>query len=86
MATSFRSPATQSAALRDATPGYASNQYGRTQAGDTLWDIARGIRGDVSVQQMMIALLQANPNAFIDDNINGLKQGQILQIPLLRLT
>ncbi len=80
-ATSPRSPATKSAALRDATPGYASNQYGRTQAGDTLWEIARGIRGDVSVQQMMIALLQANPDAFIDDNINWLKQGQILRIP-----
>ncbi len=80
-ATSSQSPATRSAALRDATPDDTSEQYGRTQAGDTLWEIARGIRGEVSVQQMMIALLQANPNAFIDDNINWLKQGQILRIP-----
>ncbi len=66
---------------RDTTPDDTSDQYGPTQAGDALWEIARGIRGDISVQQMMIALLQANPNAFIDANINRLKQGQILRIP-----
>ncbi len=67
---------------RDTTPGDTSDHYGPTQAGDTLWAMARGTRSDeVSIQQMMVALLQANPNAFIDANINRLKQGQILRIP-----
>ncbi|MCI0355642.1 MAG: hypothetical protein L0099_11480, partial [Acidobacteria bacterium] len=33
------------------------------------------------MQQMMLALLQANPKAFVNANINHLKQGQILRIP-----
>ena len=61
------------------TPG----EYGPTVTGDTLWSIASSARPDdsISVQQMMMALLQANPNAFIDNNINGLKRGEILRIP-----
>ncbi len=80
-ATASSWPRPTKASPRDATPGDTSDQYGPTQAGDTLWAIARGTRGDVSIQQMMLALLQANPNAFIDSNINRLKQGQILGIP-----
>ena len=62
---------------------YAGGDFGPTGAGDTLWSIASSMRPDssVSVQQMMIALLRANPEAFIDNNINGLKRGQILSMP-----
>ena len=35
----------------------------------------------VSVQQMMLALLRTNPDAFLNNNINGLKRGQILRMP-----
>ena len=35
----------------------------------------------VSIQQMMMALLKANPEAFINGNINGLKRGEILRMP-----
>ena len=61
------------------TPG----EYGPTVSSDTLWSIASSTRPDnsISVQQMMMALLQANPDAFIDNNINGLKRGEILRIP-----
>ena len=57
--------------------------YGPTTADDTLWSIATQMRPDssVSVQQMMLALLRANPEAFLDNNINGLKRGQILRMP-----
>ena len=67
-----------------ATISYSgSGDYGPVAAGDTLWSIASGVRPDtsVSVQQMMLAILRANPGAFIEDNINGLKRGAILQIP-----
>ena len=54
-----------------------------TGAGDTLWQIASRIRPDksVSVQQIMLALLRANPDAFIADNINRLKAGYPLELP-----
>ena len=60
-----------------------SGDYGPAVAGDTLWSIARVARPDlsVSIQQMMLAILRANPEAFIENNINGLKRGAILQMP-----
>lgn len=56
--------------------------YGPTKSSDTLWNIASSLRPNdsVSVQQMMIALLKENPNAFEDNNINNLKAGEILRI------
>jgi pilus assembly protein FimV len=56
--------------------------YGPVKADDTLWAIALKLRpsSDVSVQQMMLALLKANPYAFFDNNINRLKKGFVLRI------
>ena len=50
---------------------------------DTLWDIALRARpdGSVSVHQSMMALYRANPDAFINGNINRLRRGQVLRIP-----
>ncbi|TFL11317.1 peptidoglycan-binding protein LysM [Pusillimonas caeni] len=50
--------------------------------GDTLFALARAnaVEG-VSVYQMMIALQKANPQAFIDGNINLVKAGATLAIP-----
>lgn len=62
-----------------------SQTYGPTTANDHLWFIAQKTRPnrDISKQQMMIAILQANPNAFTDQNVNGLLEGQYLTIPSL---
>ena len=62
---------------------YSEDEYGPTVSGATLWSIASQTRPDssISIQQMMMALLKTNPEAFINNNINGLKQGQILRIP-----
>ena len=55
------------------------------QTGDSLWNIALATRpgNDVSAQQMMIAIQRANTNsdAFIDNNINGIRAGRVLRIP-----
>jgi len=62
----------------------AGGTYGPTVSGDTLWEIALSVRTDpsLSVQQIMFALLHANPNAFfLDNNINALKRGVVLQLP-----
>jgi pilus assembly protein FimV len=61
----------------------APGTYGPTQRKDTLWRIANSVRPDdsVTVDQAMIALLKANPDAFIGRNINRLKAGYVLQVP-----
>ena len=56
---------------------------GLTGEGDTLWAIASKVRPNnrVSVQQTMLALQRANPQAFINNNINLLKSGYLLRVP-----
>lgn len=62
-----------------AVPGH----YGPVAPGQSLSNIAYSVRTDrnISVNQMMVALLRANPDAFIQDNINRLKSGAVLRIP-----
>ena len=55
--------------------------YGRVKRGDTLYEIARDTRPQgVDINQMMLAYLRDNPEAFIDGNINKLKAGYVLRI------
>ncbi|MDA3914434.1 FimV/HubP family polar landmark protein [Oleiagrimonas sp.] len=59
-----------------------NGNYGRVRHGQTLWGIAHNQHpGGVSVNQMMLALKSANPDAFYKDNINALKSGAVLRIP-----
>ncbi|MCK4675077.1 MAG: hypothetical protein KAT61_04120, partial [Gammaproteobacteria bacterium] len=55
----------------------------RVKAGDTAWSLADAMRPDqsISVPQMLIAMLRANPESFINENVNGLKRGYILRRP-----
>ena len=55
----------------------------RIKAGDTAWSLADAMRPDqsISISQMMVAMLRANPESFINENINGLKRGYILRVP-----
>ncbi|MDY0022574.1 FimV/HubP family polar landmark protein, partial [Arenimonas caeni] len=64
-------------------PAPATGSYGPVADGQTLWTIADANRPDpaVTVNQMMLAIQRANPEAFIDDNINQLKRGAVLRIP-----
>ena len=61
----------------------ASNgQYGPVEHGQTLSSIARSTApSGVDLKQMMLALKQANPDAFYRDNINALKSGAVLRVP-----
>jgi len=54
---------------------------GETREGDTLWGIANNHAGSNNIFKVMVAMLRANPDAFVDNNINRLKVGQILKIP-----
>ena len=50
--------------------------------GDTLFEIAQAnSAANVSVEQMMMALLAANESSFINRNINLVKAGAILRVP-----
>ncbi len=60
----------------------ADGEYGPVAANETLWEIADDLRPEgISIHQMMMALYKANPQAFLDNNINLLKKGQILKVP-----
>ena len=76
-AVSATQPASASTAA--ATP-LAGNEY-TTTANDNLWDIANRVRADGSVHQAMLAIQELNPQAFIDNNINRMKSGQVLRLP-----
>jgi len=56
------------------------------ESGDTLYDIAASNRlaTSVSVEQTMLAIQRANPDAFIDNNINMIRVGQVLRIPSIQ--
>ena len=58
----------------------ASECYGPVGRDDTLWLIALRLRPDPSIspQRMMLALLEANPDAFSRDNVNALYAGSTL--------
>ena len=74
-----RRPSSSAAGAAMASPG----SYGPIVRGDTLWEIALRARSDrsLTVQQVMMALLRANPDAFFQENINALKAGAVLNIP-----
>jgi pilus assembly protein FimV len=61
-------------------PG-VSHAY-EVKRGDTLSKIVLGnkIEG-ASLQQMLVAMFRANPDAFVGDNMNRLRTGKILNIP-----
>ncbi len=61
----------------------AAAQYGPVKQGETLSKIASGLglAGGYSLDQTMLALLRANPDAFLGDDINRLKRGAVLRVP-----
>ncbi len=52
------------------------------KAGDTAGKIAAQNKpASVSLDQMLVALLRSNPDAFIGGNVNRVKSGAVLDIP-----
>ena len=69
-------------AAANVNPATSSAGSYTTKRRDTLWQIAaRNTQGGGSVQQTMIAIQALNPDAFIGNNINQLKVGQVLRLP-----
>ena len=67
---------------QDVQPATGDYDYGITAKGDNVWTIAEKLRQDqsVTVYQMMMAILQSNPHAFVDGNVHRLKVGQVVRI------
>ncbi|HEY2977922.1 MAG TPA: FimV/HubP family polar landmark protein, partial [Burkholderiaceae bacterium] len=69
-------------AVRPAPAGAASDDEYRVRSGDTLSRIAsRTQRPGASLDQMLVALFRGNSQAFIDNNMNRLKAGSVLNVP-----
>ena len=88
-ATVVPTPAPTRAARQESrakAPAPASSPAGEKQvsvkSGDTAGKIAAQNKpATVSLDQMLVALLRSNPDAFIGGNINRLKAGSVLEIP-----
>lgn len=84
-------PATTSVTVSQPTASTTTHTTARSfkathevQNGDTLWSIASRYRdsNDVSIQQVVVAIERANPDAFyVSGNANFVKAGAVLQIP-----
>ncbi|MDQ8034283.1 MAG: FimV/HubP family polar landmark protein, partial [Bordetella sp.] len=60
----------------------ASASEVRVRKGDTLYGVAqRNAVPDATIYQMLVALWRANPQAFIDNNMNRVRAGQTLTVP-----
>lgn len=76
-----RRGAERQAAASQAPESDTEDSY-RVRRGDTLSGIALDLKpADISLDMMLVALYRANPDAFIGNNMNRLKSGQILSIP-----
>ncbi|QNN69956.1 FimV/HubP family polar landmark protein [Thermomonas carbonis] len=66
-----------------AAPAPAAAQYGPIKQGETLSKIAGklDLPSGYSLDQAMLALLRANPDAFLGDDINRLRRGSVLRVP-----
>ena len=80
-------------ASRISIPGKASRATGKSKVdagaeylvrnGDTLWSLAENIARDTGAtrQQVILAIRDGNPDAFMNGNLNALKSGVILRMP-----
>jgi pilus assembly protein FimV len=77
-----RAKAEEIARPSTAAPPVASADQIRVRTGDSLSRIAhRTQRTGVSLDQMLVSLFRANPQAFVGENMNRLKSGSVLSVP-----
>lgn len=85
VATAPSAPAAAPAPVTAAAPARAGGGGGEqvtVQRGDTASKIAGAHKpADVSLDQMLVALLLANPDAFVGSNVNRMRAGAVLDLP-----
>lgn len=63
-------------------PAVAGRERITVKAGDTAGKLALNQKpADVSLDQMLVAMLRSNPEAFIGGNVNRLRKGAVLDMP-----
>jgi pilus assembly protein FimV len=72
--------ASRPASSSSTTPASQGGEY-KVTPNDTLWEIAERARLGGTVHQTMLAIQDINPDAFIGNNINRMKNGQVLRLP-----
>jgi pilus assembly protein FimV len=84
-AATSRAPAPAAAPSSSASTPSSSGESGKrvtVQSGDTAGKLAVANKpASISLDQMLVALLRANPDAFVDGNVNRLKSGAVLEMP-----
>ncbi len=74
-------PAPVAETTKPATPA-APSRYGPVKSGETLRGIAAKVKpAEVTLEQMMVGLYQANKDAFQNNNMNRLNRGRVLNVP-----
>ena len=74
-------PATPAKAEKPPVPVDGSRSV-KVNPGDTASKIAAATKpASVSLDQMLVALLRANPDAFVDGNMNRIKAGAVVNVP-----
>jgi pilus assembly protein FimV len=85
VATAPSAPAAAPAPVTAAAPartGGGGGEQVTVQRGDTASKIAGAHKpADVSLDQMLVALLLANPDAFVGGNVNRMRAGAVLDLP-----
>jgi len=75
-------PAARAVATAPAAPTGGQGGQVVVKAGDTASKIANATKPpSVSLDQMLVAMLRANPQAFVQGNVNRIKAGAVLDIP-----
>ncbi|WP_144395201.1 FimV/HubP family polar landmark protein [Pleionea sediminis] len=63
-------------------PVFSGTSYGPVGNAETLWRISTKVRPtNATIHQTLVALFRANPDAFLNGDINLLKEGAVLDIP-----
>lgn len=76
------SPAPAAAAERATAKAEAGGDSVTVRSGDTAGRLANANRpSGVSLDQMLVAMLRANPSAFVNGNVNRLRAGSVVQLP-----
>jgi len=76
-----QAPAPSAPSARAPTPKPSASSY-TVQRGDTLSKIARETKPPAaSLDQMLVSLFRANPDAFVSKNMNVMRAGSSLRIP-----
>ena len=62
--------------------GLSNDQQYRVKRGETLRSIAQQLQPDgVQLEQVMVSLLNQNPDAFVGNNLHRLRSGSLLTVP-----